>query len=37
MAFLNDEQKALAEEIAALLIGRGETVAVAEATTGGLT
>jgi PncC family amidohydrolase len=37
MAFLTDEQKALAEEIAALLIGRGETVAVAEATTGGLT
>jgi PncC family amidohydrolase len=37
MAFLTDEQKALEEEIAALLIGRGETVAVAEATTGGLT
>lgn len=36
MAFLNDEQKALAEEIAALLTARGETVAVAEATTGGL-
>ena len=37
MAFLTDEQKALAEEIAALLIARGETVCVAEATTGGLT
>ena len=37
MAFLNDEQKALAQEIASLLTARGETVCVAEATTGGLT
>ncbi|MGE0057737.1 MAG: CinA family protein [Dehalococcoidia bacterium] len=36
MAFLNDEQKALANEIAALLIERGEKVAVAEATAGGI-
>jgi PncC family amidohydrolase len=36
MPFLDTEQKALAEEIAALLIQRGETVAVAESTTGGL-
>lgn len=34
--FLNAEQESLALEISALLIGRGETVAVAEATTGGL-
>jgi nicotinamide-nucleotide amidase len=34
--FLDDEQKTLANEIAALLVGRGETVAVAESTTGGL-
>lgn len=36
MAFLNEEQQALANEIAALLIERGEKVAVAEATAGGL-
>jgi PncC family amidohydrolase len=36
MAFLNDEQKALANEIAALLIDRNEKVCVAEATAGGL-
>ena len=36
MAFLNDEQQALASEIAKLLTDRGETVAVAESTTGGL-
>jgi nicotinamide-nucleotide amidase len=36
-SFLNPEQQALADEIAALLIERGETVAVAESTTGGLT
>ena len=36
-SFLNPEQKALAQEIAALLMERGETVCVAEATTGGLT
>lgn len=36
MAFLNDEQKALANEIAALLTERGEKVAVAEATAGGI-
>jgi PncC family amidohydrolase len=36
MSFLNDDQKALANEIAGLLTGRGETVAVAEATAGGL-
>jgi PncC family amidohydrolase len=36
MAFLNEEQKALANEIAALLVERGEKVAVAEGTAGGL-
>ena len=36
MSFLTDEQKDLANEIATLLIDRGETVCVAEATTGGL-
>jgi len=36
MPFLNDEQKALAQEIAAMLTARGESVAVAESTTGGL-
>jgi PncC family amidohydrolase len=36
MSFLNDEQQALASEIAALLTDRGEKVAVAEATAGGL-
>ncbi len=35
-SFLNSEQQSLADEIAALLIERGETVAVAESTTGGL-
>ena len=34
--FLNAEQEALVTEIAERLIARGETVAVAEATTGGL-
>jgi nicotinamide mononucleotide (NMN) deamidase PncC len=34
--FLNDEQERLASEIATQLTERGETVAVAEATTGGL-
>jgi PncC family amidohydrolase len=34
--FLTDDQKGLAQEIASLLTGRGETVSVAEATTGGL-
>lgn len=34
--FLNTEQEELAEEIASLLTAREETVAVAEATTGGL-
>ncbi len=34
--FLNDEQKELAGEIASLLTDRGETVAVAESTAGGL-
>jgi PncC family amidohydrolase len=34
--FLTSEQEALAQEIASLLIERGQTVAVAEATTGGL-
>ena len=34
--FLNPEQEALAHEIASLLTERGQTVAVAEATTGGL-
>ncbi|MDH3442888.1 MAG: CinA family protein [Deltaproteobacteria bacterium] len=36
MSFLTDEQKDLAKEIAALLTERGETVCVAESTTGGL-
>jgi len=36
MAFLNEEQEALANDIAGLLTGRGETVSVAEATAGGL-
>ncbi len=36
MAFLNDEQQALANEIATLLTDRGQTVAVAEATSGGI-
>jgi nicotinamide-nucleotide amidase len=35
-SFLNDEQQALADEIAGLLTQRGETVAVSESTTGGL-
>lgn len=34
--FLNDEQEKLAREIATQLTERGDTVAVAEATTGGL-
>lgn len=34
--FLNDEQEELAQEIASLLTAREETVAVAEATAGGL-
>jgi PncC family amidohydrolase len=34
--FLNEEQTALAEEIASLLTARNETVCVAEGTTGGL-
>lgn len=34
--FLNDEQQALASEIGARLVERGETVAVVEATAGGL-
>src|SRR3972149_693550 len=34
--FLDSEQEALATELAALLTARGETIAVAEATTGGL-
>lgn len=34
--FLNDEQQSLAQEIATLLTNRGEKVAVAEATAGGL-
>jgi nicotinamide-nucleotide amidase len=34
--FLNDEQKSLALDIATRLIERGQTVAVAEATAGGL-
>jgi PncC family amidohydrolase len=34
--FLNDEQRKLASEIGAKLIDRGETVAVVEATAGGL-
>lgn len=36
MAFLTDEQQGLALEISSLLIERGESVAVAEATAGGL-
>ena len=36
MSFLTDEQKALALEIASLLTPRGQTVAVAESTCGGL-
>jgi nicotinamide-nucleotide amidase len=36
VTFLNPEQRALAEEIAGLLTARGETIAVAESTTGGL-
>jgi PncC family amidohydrolase len=36
MSFLNTEQQALANEIAALLTSREETVAVAEGTAGGL-
>ncbi|HEY7539764.1 MAG TPA: CinA family protein [Methylomirabilota bacterium] len=35
-SFLNPEQQALAQEIAALLTDRGQTVAVAEASSGGL-
>ena len=35
-SFLTDEQQSLADEIAALLTARGETVAVAETTAGGL-
>ena len=35
-SFLNEEQQALADEIAAALTARGETVAVSESTTGGL-
>ena len=35
-SFLNQEQQALADEIAGLLTQRGETVAVSESTTGGL-
>ena len=35
-SFLTSEQEALAEEIAALLTERGETVAVSEGTSGGL-
>ena len=34
--FLNDEQQQLANDIAERLIARGETLAVAESTTGGL-
>ena len=34
--FLSDEQRALVAEIAALLVARSETVAVAESTSGGL-
>jgi PncC family amidohydrolase len=36
MPFLNAEQKLLSEEIGAMLAQRGQTVAVAEATAGGL-
>ena len=35
-SFLNPEQQTLAKEIATLLTDRGQTVAVAEATSGGL-
>ena len=35
-SFLNPEQQALAKEVAALLTDRGQTVTVAEATSGGL-
>jgi nicotinamide-nucleotide amidase len=35
-SFLDAEQEALTEEIATLLTDRGETIAVAESTTGGL-
>jgi nicotinamide-nucleotide amidase len=35
-SFLTEEQQALADEIGALLTDRGETIAVAEATAGGL-
>jgi PncC family amidohydrolase len=34
--FLNEEQEALANELASMATSRGETIAVAEATTGGL-
>ncbi|MYB85510.1 MAG: CinA family protein, partial [Chloroflexi bacterium] len=34
--FLNDDQTQLANDIAERLIARGETLAVAESTTGGL-
>ncbi len=36
MPFLNDEQQSLATEVAKLLTDRGDTIAVAESTTGGL-
>lgn len=36
MSFLNSDQETLANEIASILVNRGQTVAVAEATTGGL-
>lgn len=36
MAFLTEEQQSLAREIAEALVARGETIAVAEATAGGL-
>lgn len=36
MAFLNDEQQSLAHEVAVMLTDRGQTVAVAEGTAGGL-
>ena len=35
-SFLDAEQQTLAQEISALLVERAQTVAVAEATTGGL-
>ena len=35
-SFLTEEQKSLADEIGEMLMARGQTVAVAEATTGGL-